>query len=477
LKNKVMAYGPDLLKTLYFHSPLILKTSMTTVYGMYQRHQRYGPTYFSYLNFLKESQYLPYNNILEYRNRNTISFINEAIKSTPWYGDQNKYFDIDKIDDIKKFQILTKNDVRNNQKSLISTNISKMCHKWSHTSGTSGKALVFPISQNCFQREYAFRGLHYEWGGVVLKGHQPFAFCAGHPVTHQNQDEPPFWVYDHANNWLLLSSYHLSEKNLIYYIRELDRFSPVLLGGYPSSLYLLAMAYKKYGNGDFKPRCVFSSSETLLTYQRIAIQEAFDSKVLNWYGSSEIAANIVECEKGELHLKHEHSFVEVLDEQGRECNPGETGRLICTAFGNIAFPLIRYDIGDTVTLSSFQTSKCGRNGLLVDRIEGRKEDYIFTPEGKMIGRLDHLFKDSVNVFEAQIIQYQPDEITIRIVKTEQFAKSDENQILKEAKLRLGSNIKIKFDYCDQIERGPNGKFRFIVSKINQEEAIKNIMNI
>jgi len=282
--------------------------------------------------------------------------------------------------------------------------------------------------------------------------------------------KPPFWSFDAVNNHLLFSSYHLSEVNLRYYIKKLEDFNPLLLHGYPSSIYLLALAYKKYGKKKLNLKSVFTSSETLLYTQRNRIEDAFQVKVFNWYGTSEMSANIVECEKGELHLKAEHSFVEIVNDNNQLCKPGETGRIISTNFNNTAFPLIRYDIGDIVKISKNQIPKCGRGGLLVDHIEGRIEDYIVTPDGRIIGRLDHLFKDSANVIEAQIEQPKIEEIILRIVRGSHYSKEDEKLIYNEAKSRLGSSIKISFDYVENIIRTKNGKFRFIISKINPSDS-------
>ena len=472
-----MSYGSNFSKELYFHSPWFFRTVMSSVYGLQQRQKRYGGGFQRDVEFLRKSQYLPDEEIKKYRDEQALNFINEAIKSTPYYQQDKRYHPVSSVSEISGLPALKKEEVRQNQEQLCVSNLKKIPHTWAHTSGTSGKSLIFPLSLDCFRREYAFRALHYEWGGVRLYGRQPFAFCAGHPVTYQERNRPPFWIYDRVNNWLLLSSYHLSAQNLPHYIRELDHFTPLLLGGYPSSIYILALAYRKSGTGKFRPKVVFTSSETLLDYQRKTIEETFGAIVLNWYGNSEMVANIVECEHGELHLKHEHSYVEVLGNHDQPCKPGETGRLVCTGYGNTAFPLIRYDIGDSVTISSQQQPKCGRSGLLIDRIEGRNEDYILTPDGRIVGRLDHLFKDSRNVKEAQLLQETAGELVLRIVKLPEYTVADEEVITKEARLRLGNAITMRFEYCDKIERTANGKFRFIVSGIDRHEALKNIMSL
>ena len=143
-----------------------------------------------------------------------------------------------------------------------------------------------------------------------------------------------------------------------------------------------------------------------------------------------------------------------------------------TAFGNYAMPLIRYDVGDVARLSERTTCKCGRGGTLIEQIDGRVEDYIVTPDGRFVGRLDHLFKDSVNVVMSQIEQHDTDAVHIRIVKDTGYTEKDEAIIREEARERLGNKIGIYFDYPDDIPLTREGKFRFVTSKV-AKSALSN----
>lgn len=460
-----MNYGTKSIRSLYFALPQTAKNLISSVYGFQQRRARYGETFYKTLDFLRESQYWTNDKLFEYQNEQTEKFLAEVIPNTVFYKNNSRYQE----NDFKNFPIVSKQDLRRDLKNFYHQNLKNISHIWAHTSGTTGSAIVFPISREHFEREYAFHALAYEWGGISLTNRDKVAFCSGHPVAPPDRKKPPFWVYDYANNWLYFSSYHLTSENLKSYIQELDKFQPVMLGGYPSSIYLLALAYEKYGSGKLKLKSISTSSETLLDFQREKIETVFQTKVFNLYGNTEKCAYIVECEKGELHLKMEHSKVEILNDQNEPCVFGETGRLVSTCFGNRAFPLIRYDLGDVVTISENQKSVCGRGGVLIEKIIGRIEDYIVTPDNRFVGRLDHLFKDSLNVREAQIIQKQKDEITIRLVCENDFSESDEQLILNEAHLRLGNKIKINFEQVSEIARTANGKFRFIVSEIPQDD--------
>ena len=207
------------------------------------------------------------------------------------------------------------------------------------------------------------------------------------------------------------------------------------------------------------------SSETLFDYARRTIEAAFQCKVFMWYGTAEMSGNIVECEQGRYHGRMEHSLLEVVDRNGV---PAIEGRLICTAFGNRTFPLIRYDVGDEVRLASKQSCPCGRAGLVFERVIGRVEDYIVTPEGRLVGRLDHLFKDALHVREAQLVQASPEEVIIRIVPDPGYENSSDRTIVEtEARIRLGPRIRLCFEEVEKLQRTAQGKTPFIVSSLGQ----------
>ncbi len=444
---------------------------MASAYGARERRARYGATFRESLRFLRESQYWPNERLSEYQTERLPQFLQYVIERTPYYRSHDDYLDLLNADaSLEKFPIINKSDLRSQTTSFYHDDYRSVRCRWAHTSGTTGSAIVFPVSLDHFQREYAFRALAYEWGGISLNGGDKVAICAGHPVAHPDRQRPPFWVYDWTNRWLYLSSSNLAKRNLYDYVSELEKFQPAMLAGYPSSLYLLALGFEKFG-GRLNLKSISTSSETLLPWQRAKIENAFGVKVFDYYGQAENCAHIVECEAGERHAKLEYSVIEVLDNDNNPCGAGEAGRLVCTGFSNNAFPLIRYDVGDVVTVSRNQVAKCGRGGLLIENIMGRIEDYVATPEGRLVGRLDHLFKDCVNVVEAQLYQENANELICRIVKTAHYTIEDEQAILEEARLRLGSAINIRFEYLDEIPRTGNGKFRFVVSGINQSKIL------
>src|SRR6202008_3961893 len=107
------------------------------------------------------------------------------------------------------------------------------------------------------------------------------------------------------------------------------------------------------------------------------------------------------------------------------------GAAIGTGLRNYAMPFIRYSTGDAIECSEGEC-ECGRPFGLVRSIEGRMEDYIVTPNGSRVGRLDHLLKGAEGVAEAQIVQDDPAVVRIRVVRGKGYSVETEHSIRRES---------------------------------------------
>ena len=153
-----------------------------------------------------------------------------------------------------------------------------------------------------------------------------------------------------------------------------------------------------------------------------------------------------------------------------EGNVSNISRIICTGFWNDAMPLIRYDIGDIATLPTQNVvCSCGRKSQIVEKIDGRIESYIITPDGRQAGRLDFIFKDSKYIEEAQFIQHEISTVTIKIVRSKGYSSTHEKELLADLRTYLGSDIRIEIEYVSDILRTSNGKFRQIVSTVFNDQ--------
>jgi len=211
-------------------------------------------------------------------------------------------------------------------------------------------------------------------------------------------------------------------------------------------------------------RACFTSSESLLAFQREEIERAFGARVYDRYGVSEFCVSMTECAMGNLHVDMEFGIVEV--EVAEETADWVRGPLLVTGFANEATPLFRYRVGDVGTRSK-RACPCGRAGDVFLEIDGRIEDYVQTPDGRLVGRLDHIFKEQLDVAEAQVLQETPAALDVLIVRRPGYGAASEQSLLKEFRSRLGEEIAIDLRYVDAIPRESNGKFRAVKSAVGK----------
>jgi len=471
-----VAYGGRTQKSIYGRLPSGLRNLAATWYSIRTYPTRHGRYFHESLARLKKNEWLSDDELEKIQIERLRVLLEHAGRSVPYYrtlfdelGLAPK--DIATIGDLSKVPLLNKERVRKDGVGLLADGIKKSDLLCVHTSGTTGTPLDIYQTRELFQKEYAFWWFHRSWAGVALGDRT--ATLAGHPVTPAEQTRPPFWVRNYRENQLIFSSYHMSHENMRYYCDALGSFRPELIHGYPSSVYLVALHLNDNGITTVRPKAVFTSSETILDHQRTEIERAFSCKVFPYYGNVERAGYIGECEEGNLHCLAEHSIVEVLGDDDRPARPGEPGVLVCTNIDNMAMPMIRYVTNDVaIPLPPEQKCPCGRGGRLLKSVLGRVEDYVVTPDGRYVGRMDHILKGVENVKEAQIYQPSTTRIVVRVVRDASFRPEDEQALLDNTRERLGADIEVTFDYVARIERTGTGKFRFIVSDIPIEERLR-----
>ena len=258
----------------------------------------------------------------------------------------------------------------------------------------------------------------------------------------------------------------MNAKNLEHYIDKLSAFQPAAIEGYPSTVYILARHLESKGKV-LPIRAVFTSSETLHSFQRETIERAFNCKIFDYYGMAERVVFATECQAHSgRHLNFEYGLTEIVDENGVGIADGENGIVVSTSLQNFGMPLIRYKTSD---MSHIQASvcKCGRQMPLLAEVTTKAEDIVTRPDGTMISPsiLTHPFKPMYNIEESQIIQEDLTHITIKIVKRSGYTEKDSKILLEKFQERVGSDIIINLDFVDSIARTKSGKFRWVISKV------------
>jgi len=400
------------------------------------------------------------------RLRETVAW---AARTVPYYRELFRREAIDPgsiqhVDDLARLPTLDKETVRARAGDLRSDGIARRHILSNHSSGTTGTALQLFQTRATLAWEYAVSWRQRSWAGFS-PGDRFVAF-GGQRIVPLRQETPPFWRRDPARGRLLLSLYHMTPGNLAAYAQALAQPGYEFWQGYPSSIalvcdYLLERGVALAGAA---PRAVFTSSETLLDSQRERIERATGGAVLDRYGHTEAAVSVSQCPAAGYHIDTEFGVVEIDPvERGENWVRGE---VIATGFANRAMPLLRYRTGDVATWLVEPSCPCGRARPLLERIDGRIEDYVLTPDGRRVGRMDHIFKDALEVKEAQIYQPSLAELVVRLVPRADFCATHQRALEREFRARLGNEIAISWELVETLPRSSSGKLRAVVSDLD-----------
>jgi len=457
------------LKHVYDTLPVFAQNWACTWAGYQRARLRFTPYFEQTLSAWKESAHWPLEKLHELQRDRLFALLERARRYSPHYRNlppPSATTDAHEAiaETLAKLPVLEKETYREQPEHFLCRDIPPQELLRGKTSGTTGSALPLWFTRRTLGEEYACIWRQRRSFGVERS--DPNLTFNGQIVVPAHATQPPYWRKNYATRQTLFSIYHMSPENLPAYIEAIHHTPAAWIQGYPSAIFLVARTMFEQNRPAPPGRfvAVFPSSESLLAFQREIIEKAFNAPVRDRYGVSEFAVSMTECDKGRLHVDMEFGIVEVEVQETTE--EYERGPLLVTGFANNATPFIRYRVGDVGTRSR-KPCPCGRAGDNFLDIDGRIEDYVVTPDGHLIGRLDHIFKEQYDVAEAQILQQRAETIEVFVVKRSTFNENSEQQFLREIRSRLGTNINVRIRYVDTIPREPNGKFRAVKSFIGQ----------
>lgn len=191
-------------------------------------------------------------------------------------------------------------------------------------------------------------------------------------------------------------------------VAQLNDFAPTVIASYPSAALLLAHEARA-GRLRVSPAELWTGGETLGAAARAEIESAFGCPLADSYGASEFLAMASSCTLGRLHLNSDWVMLEPVDRHGRPVPPGVCSDGVwLTNLANHVQPLIRYQLGDRITLQA-QPCGCG-SPLPVIEVQGRSDDVLeLAGRGRARVRLLPLALTTVleergGVFDFQLVQ-------------------------------------------------------------------------
>lgn len=432
--------------------------------------------YLTHYRRMLRTQYEP---LAEIRARQTTALrqlAEHAIATVPFWQERFAQAglqprDIAQPADLQALPLLTKADLRAQGEGLLSTAYSQETLHRHATSGSTGVSVVTYRDEVCQQFKRGATLRSDEWSGWELG--ERVACVWGNPEVRTD------WKGRLRNallerQYLHLDTLKMTDADIGRFVAGLERTPPSLLFGHAHSLYLVA----KYIENNtpqtrIRPHGIISTCMVLHDFERTMIEKVFACSVTNRYGCEEVSLIASECEQhAGLHVNADCIYLEIVDEQGAPCLPGQPGRITVTDLSNRAMPIFRYEVGDMASWSA-ASCPCGRTLPLLEKLAGRVADYVVTRQGEYISGIsltENFAQQIPGLEQLQIIQEDIDRFVYNVVRGPGFDDQSVRRIAELTKTRFGKTAEHVCRFVEKIPQEPSGKYRFCISKLNKAPA-------
>lgn len=235
----------------------------------------------------------------------------------------------------------------------------------------------------------------------------------------------------------------------------------VCLRGYASSLG--KMAEYADGKGYHFPhlKIAIAGAESLQDDTRALYKRVMNSEIISQYANEE--CGIMAQERiptretdNKMYWNHSGYYFEVLKfDSDESAGYGELGRIVITDLYNYAFPLIRYDNGDTAVL--LPPDEYSNGYPVLGKLYGRRLDLTYSTSGAAISPMTYgrILKHYPDIAQWQFVQEGEKEYVLKVVMRD--SGTDLNSIVGQLKEYLGDNAEISIEYVKDIPVLASGK--------------------
>ena len=451
-----------LLEWISGANPLTVKAlSLVPSYRIYRE------TY----TLLGKSQWWSREELAAYQAEALSRLLDHAYENVPYY---RRVFndrglvpeDIQTPDDLRLLPFLSREDLQANLPDLKARNYPESAFEYVTTGGSTGIPVGFYYEKGASRaREWAF--MKTQWDRVGYRFADKCVVLRGYIVGSSRN--AVYWKKTLFGRWLLMSSHHMTEETLPAYIQEIRRFKPGFIQAYPSTATMLARYMVEHGIEPFPTvKAILCGSENLYPWQRDLLTRAFECRVFSWYGNSEQTVLAGECEESTLyHIFPEYGIVELIGRDGQPVEePGVMGEVVATNLTNYVCPLIRYRTRDVAIAAAKQCS-CGRQYPLLEKVEGRLQEFIVTRSGHLISVTPINYESGAfeNIKQFQMYQETMGELIMKVVRKPTYTEDDTRQLIQELRWQLGDDMDVQIRFVDEIPRTEGGKFRYLIQKL------------
>lgn len=423
---------------------------------------------FRRLRELERSQWMEPAALIELQETKLRRLMRHASSRIPYYrrrfvdagghANNDQGFDLGSL---VQLPTLSKDDIRQNLNALVDPASAGERIPYT-TGGSTGQPLQFHIDRSRQAADQAARARSRRWFGVDLGERELYLWGAPAELSAQDRFKS---LRDRLINHRLLSAFNMTPRTMSRHLDVMQRFNPVHLFGYPSSLARLVRHARDTGRRFANPalRAVFTTGEWLDPADRSTIEEAVSCPVADGYGAREAGFIAHQCPLGAYHIAMEGVIVEILGESGHPLPAGEVGEITITNLDAWAMPFIRYRTGDLGALRA-ALCPCGRGLTCLEVVAGRRTDMLQTKSGGAAHALSVLYvlRDQPGIAQYQVIQQGDLSLDVRLVADSLTAQS-RSRLASRLSACIGTGTPVRIHQVDRIEAASSGKHRSVIS--------------
>lgn len=335
------------------------------------------------------------------------------------------------------------------------------------TSGSTGVPLAVP--QDTQKRQRRIADLKYFGQLVGYKSHEPLIHLRiwnkWQKKTQKQINRENIFPFDCSN---------LSDERLHELCEFINRTKAVAIRAYASCLDLLAKFVKRNPYYVFPNlKIAFSTSEMLHDDTRVNVKKYLKCEIISQYADEECGIiaqeRIPTKEDGNImYLNYADYYIEFLKlESDEPAEFGELARIVITDLHNHAFPIIRYDCGDTGVL--MPPDEYSRGYPVLGKLYGRKMDMVYTTSGMPFSPmlLGRTVKNFDVIKQWQFIQKGERNYVLKTIIEEGKNKEELDALINELKHTIGIDATISIEVVNEIPLLKSGKRKVVVNEWNK----------
>lgn len=246
---------------------------------------------------------------------------------------------------------------------------------------------------------------------------------------------------------------------------SLAEFQPHLVFAYGSYLEAFHRAALAGRVPFYKPRVLLYGAEPVMPAVRAEIERTYGVPVLSAYNAVEAFKMAFHCERRDgFHLHEDLCHLRILDVRGMDAPPGVEGDVLISNLVNRGTVLLNYRIGDRAAFAA-DPCPCGRTLRRLQEIDGRSEDLLALPNGRLIHPRGvwGIVKPRLEIQQYQLVQTAPAEVVMHLVTPDEASfHTVEDDVARALASLLGPGVDVRVVRSTAVPRTAAGKVRMVV---------------